>query len=193
MLVNRTKIRQTSQRRERRPAFGRTANVFPHPGGAVGLHFANPTYKKGCPMRNPDIRTVAEELNSRSDKYEIGKLQGIRKTMKNFQRRPGKTIFSKQTIFNDEEYAFSLGFPTFQDRSLFPSRIDRRSQSWSLAPAVTGGDTLPGGVRCSPRVRRVTRQAPNRRYGNHQHARGAALGDLLSGGFPRTDARPSDR
>lgn len=48
-------------------------------------------------MNDCDIHVIAAELNVRSDDYAIGGLQELRKTIKNFSRRPGKHIFSDQT------------------------------------------------------------------------------------------------
>ena len=58
-------------------------------------------------MNEYDIHEIARELNSRCDSYEIGRLQEIRKTIKNFLRRPGPHIFSGQTIHDD--WAFHHG------------------------------------------------------------------------------------
>ena len=53
------------------------------------------------------IREIAEELNRRAKGYEIGKLQDIRKELKQFSRRPRRDIFSSQSI--QESFAFHHG------------------------------------------------------------------------------------
>ncbi|MBA3312141.1 MAG: hypothetical protein H0T47_02445 [Planctomycetaceae bacterium] len=54
-----------------------------------------------------DIPAIATALNERAQSRPIGRLQAIRKDMKHFSRRPGKTIFSGQTI--REDWAFHHG------------------------------------------------------------------------------------
>ena len=54
-----------------------------------------------------DIRTIANELNSNAERYQIGGLQELRKKLKPFKRRPRRVIFSNQTIF--DTYAFHHG------------------------------------------------------------------------------------
>jgi hypothetical protein len=54
-----------------------------------------------------DIRSIANEINSKAERYQIGSLQEIRKLLKGFKRRPGRTLFSDQTIF--DTYAFHHG------------------------------------------------------------------------------------
>ncbi|MCH7688163.1 MAG: hypothetical protein IH899_16025 [Planctomycetes bacterium] len=58
-------------------------------------------------MNECDIYAIVAELNGRSDDYAIGGLQELRKTIKNFSRRPGKHIFSDQTTHDD--WAFHHG------------------------------------------------------------------------------------
>ncbi len=53
------------------------------------------------------IRAFANELNKKSERYQIGGLQNLRKEIKGFVRRPGSSIFSDQTIFDG--YAFHYG------------------------------------------------------------------------------------
>lgn len=54
-----------------------------------------------------DIPTLAHQLNLKSDRYQIGDLQALRKEIKQFKRLPGKAIFSVQTIKNN--WAFHHG------------------------------------------------------------------------------------
>lgn len=54
-----------------------------------------------------DIQSLTDELNSKADSYQIGALQDLRKTLKGFARRPGNSIFSSKTTF--ENYAFHHG------------------------------------------------------------------------------------
>lgn len=54
-----------------------------------------------------DIPTLAHQLNLKSDSYQIGGLQTLRREIKQFKRRPGNEIFSAQTIKND--WAFHHG------------------------------------------------------------------------------------
>lgn len=44
------------------------------------------------------IKVIAQELNARAHAHAIGALQTIRATLKGFARRPGRAIFSSQTI-----------------------------------------------------------------------------------------------
>ena len=63
--------------------------------------------QKPTAMNDCDIHAIAAELNTRSDDYAIGRLQELRKLIKNFSRRPGKHIFSDQTT--DDDWAFHHG------------------------------------------------------------------------------------
>jgi len=64
------------------------------------------------------IEQIANALNAASEAYEIGKLQDLRRELRNFSRRPGSKIFSKQTITRDwafhhggrSELQFNIGF-----------------------------------------------------------------------------------
>lgn len=56
-----------------------------------------------------NIRDIANEINKKTINHEIGKLQEIRKELKNNKKISSKNIFSKRTIFNDKEYAFHDG------------------------------------------------------------------------------------
>lgn len=103
-------------------------------------------------MRNPDIRTVAEELNTRSDKYEIGKLQDIRKTIKRLKRRPSANIFSKQTIFN-EGYAFHLGGRTELQFNIGKDDSGGKMLRHGVAFSFETNQTLPGIDLLFPKVR----------------------------------------
>jgi len=58
-------------------------------------------------MSGYDIHPIAEKLNALSGDYEIGGLQELRKSIKNFSRRPGRHIFSAQTTHDD--WAFHHG------------------------------------------------------------------------------------
>jgi hypothetical protein len=54
-----------------------------------------------------DIPAIASKLNDLAVKHLIGQLQGIRKQIKNLERRPGGKIFTTKTIFPD--WAFHHG------------------------------------------------------------------------------------
>lgn len=58
-------------------------------------------------MNNFDLRAFAKELNSMAQFYRIGTLQQLRSELQRFQRRPGRDIFTWQTIF--DTYAFHHG------------------------------------------------------------------------------------
>ncbi|PVE25791.1 hypothetical protein DC522_03185 [Microvirga sp. KLBC 81] len=53
------------------------------------------------------VEIAALELNRRAPSFRIGKLQELRTRLKSLKRRPGNTIFSHQTIF--DEWAFHVG------------------------------------------------------------------------------------
>ena len=73
-----------------------------------------------------DIRTIAKELNAKADRYQIGHLQALRKELKSFARRPGNSVFTKQTVFDNyafhhggrSELQFNIGFDGADDASL---------------------------------------------------------------------------
>ena len=56
-----------------------------------------------------NIKDIAEKLNELSYKYEIGKLQDIRKTLKRLSRKASSTIFTDNTISVDNGWAFHYG------------------------------------------------------------------------------------
>jgi hypothetical protein len=53
------------------------------------------------------IKQIAEEINNRSKNFKIGKLQNLRKKIKNLKKQTGKKIFIDTTIFKN--YAFHYG------------------------------------------------------------------------------------
>ena len=53
------------------------------------------------------IKQIADEINSRSTNFKIGKLQELRKKIKKLNRQPGKKIFWNNTIHDG--YAFHYG------------------------------------------------------------------------------------
>jgi len=53
------------------------------------------------------IKQIAEQINSRSKDFEIGKLQELRTKIKNLGKHPTNKIFNSMTIF--DEYAFHYG------------------------------------------------------------------------------------
>jgi len=56
------------------------------------------------------IRDIAERINQLSCDYEIGNLRQIRKNLHpRLTRMPPKEIFTNQTIFEDDDYAFHFG------------------------------------------------------------------------------------
>lgn len=64
------------------------------------------------------IEAIANAINAASKDFEIGGLQDLRKELRNFSRRPGSRIFSKQTITphwafhhgGRSELQFNIGF-----------------------------------------------------------------------------------
>lgn len=54
------------------------------------------------------ISEIAEEINEKSKGYEVGELQHLRKQLKGMKQLPGTAIFSKQTIFDREEYKYAF-------------------------------------------------------------------------------------
>ena len=55
------------------------------------------------------IEKLADDLNQKSQNYEIGKLQDIRKKLKGIQRKPTNFIFHQNSISKDKTYAFHSG------------------------------------------------------------------------------------
>lgn len=53
------------------------------------------------------MKTIADELNHRSESHAIGSLQEIRQELKGLSRRPARHIFSSRSI--KEDYAFHWG------------------------------------------------------------------------------------
>lgn len=64
-------------------------------------------YARTTSMNDPDIHTIAAELNARSRAHPIGALQEIRASLRGLSRKPGHNIFSPQTTKND--WAFHHG------------------------------------------------------------------------------------
>lgn len=67
-----------------------------------------------------DIEALAQEINRRATKWQIGSLQDIRKQIHGLSRRPTKDIFSPQSTFTDfafhhggrRELQFNIGLDT---------------------------------------------------------------------------------
>lgn len=55
-----------------------------------------------------NIKEIAEKLDELSSDYEIGNLQEIRKNLKNLSRRASSTIFTSNTI-SEDQWAFHYG------------------------------------------------------------------------------------
>jgi hypothetical protein len=74
----------------------------------------------------PTIQSIAGTLNAKAGSYQIGKLQDLRKELKGLARRPGRSIFTKQTIDDDwafhhggrSELQFNIGFDGSKGRQL---------------------------------------------------------------------------
>lgn len=54
------------------------------------------------------ISEIAEEINEKSKGYKVGELQHLRKQVKGMKQLPGTAIFSKQTIFDREEFKYAF-------------------------------------------------------------------------------------
>lgn len=62
-------------------------------------------------LNNPAFDELIEALNDRATEYEIGRLQQLRKDLKDLRQAPGKKIFGSQSIHlsGDSPYAHHLG------------------------------------------------------------------------------------
>ena len=73
-----------------------------------------------------DIQSLADKLNSKADRYQIGGLQDLRKKLRGLSKRPGNSIFSSKTTFQDfafhhggrTELQFNIGFDGSNGKSL---------------------------------------------------------------------------
>lgn len=91
------------------------------------------------------IEQIANAINAASDVYEIGGLQDLRKELRNFSRRPGSKIFSKQTITphrafhhgGRSELQFNMGFDRSEGEEL------RHGIAFSFETSQTLPDIAP--------------------------------------------------
>ena len=74
-------------------------------------------------MKNKDLRTIISEVESRAKTHPIGKLQEIRKDIKNLTRLSTRNIFTSLTIHDEwafhhggrKEIQFNIGFEHLDD------------------------------------------------------------------------------
>jgi hypothetical protein len=86
----------------------------------------------------PDMRSIAEELNSRAATHPIGELQRFRKQFKKLKRSPGMQLFDSKTIKDNfafhyggrHELQFNIGFEDIDEE-----RYLRYGVAFSLEPS----------------------------------------------------------
>jgi hypothetical protein len=60
-------------------------------------------------IEHPILTEIVHELNLRAVNYRIGALQSLRKELKGFEKRPGRSIFSALTTSERGQFAFHHG------------------------------------------------------------------------------------
>lgn len=98
-----------------------------------------------------DIKSLADELNSKADQYQIGGLQDLRKTLRGLSRRPGPSIFSTKTTFQD--FAFHHGGRTELQFNIGFDGPDGKALRHGIAFSFATNQTLPDIDVLRPRVR----------------------------------------
>jgi len=96
------------------------------------------------------IKKIAEKLNDLASKYEIGKLQDIRKEIKGLKKKHTSNLFSSMTIF--DEYAFHDGGRTEIQYNIGYDEND--SLRYGLAFSLEPGQTLPDVSKLYPQILR---------------------------------------
>lgn len=87
------------------------------------------------------IEQIANAINAASDAYEIGGLQDLRKELRDFARRPGSKIFSKQTI--TPHWAFHHGGRSELQFNIGFDRTDGEELRHGIAFSFETSQTLP--------------------------------------------------
>ena len=84
------------------------------------------------------LKQIAEQINALSDNYKIGRLQEIRKDIKNLKRRAGSKIFSDDTISEEDGWAYHFGGrKELQFNIGFEKEYFRYGFAFSLEPSQT--------------------------------------------------------
>lgn len=96
-----------------------------------------------------NILKLAEILNKKSIDFQIGNLQEIRKNIKNLKKKPGKKIFRKETISNDEGWAFHYGG---RNEIQFNIGIEKDLFRYGLAFSLEPTQTLPNPEVLYPKI-----------------------------------------
>ena len=113
--------------------------------------------EKGIP-RNSDISTIASVLNKKSNNFDIGKLQNIRKEIKGLKRRASPFIFHERTTFPSENggYCFHDGGRTeLQFNVGYELHNDTQLLRHGLAFSLEIGQTLPSIDPLLPKIYRL--------------------------------------
>ncbi len=111
-----------------------------------------PSPSSGSRARPMSLKTIVQEIERRAEAREIGHLQEIRKELKRKTRLPYHRIFHRDTIRDDEGYAFHYGGRTeLQFNVGFePGNMFRHGVAFSLERS----QTLPDITRLLPNVKR---------------------------------------
>ena len=98
-----------------------------------------------------NIRQVVDALNERSDQFEFGRLQQIRKDRLGLKKRPCKTPFGMQCTF--DEYAFHVG-----GRCELQYNVgkDKSGLRWGVAVSLQPGPTLPDVTVQIPKLKKLS-------------------------------------
>ena len=93
------------------------------------------------------IKQIADEINSRSTNFKIGKLQELRKKIKKLNRQPGEKIFRNDTIH--DSYAFHYG-----GRKELQYNIGKENNSYyhGVAFSLERSQTLPDVTILYPKI-----------------------------------------
>ncbi len=108
-------------------------------------------------INQASISSIANNLNSFSGSYEIGRLQNIRKNLKGLRRRASKHIFHGRTIFTggEHEYCFHDGGRTeLQFNVGFETYLEQTSVRYGVGFSLETGQSLPSIDLLLPRINR---------------------------------------
>ena len=107
------------------------------------------------------IRDIANRINDLAQSHRIGQLQDIRKKINAFDRRPGSSIFRKNTISDKGEWAYHFGG---RKELQFNIGIEEEGLRYGVAFSLESSRTLPDITLLYPKARRLNqfiRQNPD--------------------------------
>jgi hypothetical protein len=99
-----------------------------------------------------DLKEIAKSLNNKSQKYHIGKLQEIRKELKDLSKKPTSDIFVDNPNTMTEEWAYHYGG---RSEIQFNIGLEGKYLRYGLAFSLETSQTLPNIDLLKPKIKKL--------------------------------------